>query len=283
MRPPLNDEEFRLFGEWLAEEYGLQFYPGKRDILRARLEPRRVELGFDTFEQLYFHLKFHPEREQERQQLLPHLTNNESYFFRERPQLEVLRESVLPELRERLRQSGNREIRILSAACAAGEEAYTLAIVAQQTGLFAAAWRVRVTGIDVDPRALERAACGQYTGHAFRGVTEEVRDRYFRRVDDKWTIDPQIQDVVTFQRANLVSRSWVRDLAPQHVVFCRNVLIYFDDEGITRAAAALYDVLAPGGYLFLGHAETLSRVPNRFTTVRRPGAVFYQRPAGETS
>lgn len=278
MRPPLNDEEFRLFGEWLVEEYGLRFYPDKRDILRARLEPRRVELGFDTFEQLYFHLKFHPEREQERQRLLPHLTNNESYFFRERSQLDMLREEVLPQLRDRLRQAGEREIRIMSAGCAAGEEAYTLAIVTQQTGLFAAPWRVRVTGIDLDPRALERAACGEYTNHAFRGVADEVRERYFRRADDTWAIDPAIRSAVEFRRANLVSRSWVPDLAPQHVVFCRNVLIYFDDESITRAAGAFYDVLAPGGYLFLGHAETLSRIPNRFQVVRRPGAIFYQRP-----
>ena len=283
IRPPLNDEEFRLFGEWLVEEYGLRFYPDKRDILRARLEPRRVELGFDTFEQLYFHLKFHPEREQERKHLLPHLTNNESYFFRERPQLEMLREEVLPELRDRLRQAGEREIRIMSAGCAAGEEAYTLAIVAQQTGLFTAPWRVRVTGIDLDPRALERAACGEYTNHAFRGVADEVRERYFRRVDDRWTIDPKIRSSVEFHRANLVSRAWVPDLAPQHVVFCRNVLIYFDDDAITRAAASFYDVLAPGGYLFLGHAETLSRIPNRFRTVRRPGAIFYQRPEEEGS
>jgi chemotaxis protein methyltransferase CheR len=279
MRVGFTDEEFRLFGEWLLEEYGLCFGPEKRDILRARLEPRRAELGFDSFEQLYFHLKFHPEREAERQRLLPHLTNNESYFFRERTQLEVLREQVLPELRSRLQREGDRrEIRLLSAGCAAGEEAYTLAMVAASSGIFPRPWRVRVTGIDVDPEALERARAARYGEHALRGVEPELREAHFRRDDAHWQPLPRIRQLVEFRQGNLVDGQWTREIPPQDVVFCRNVLIYFDDESIGRAARTLYDALVPGGYLFLGHAETLRRIPTRFEVVRRPGAVFYRRP-----
>jgi len=273
----LTDDEFRLFAEWLAEEYGLRYPPERRDILRTRLEARRVALGLDTFEQLYFHLKFHPEREAEREALIPHLTNNESYFLRERPQLEVLRHEVLPQVRDRLRREGRTELRMLSAGCAAGEEAYTLAIVARESALFPPPWCVRVTGLDLDPVALARAAAGVYTSHAFRGVDDAVRERWFHHAGDAWRIVPAVRAMVDFRAGNLIDPSWVRALPPQDVIFCRNVLIYFDDAGVARAVQNLYDALAPGGCLFLGHAETLTRVPHRFHTVRRPGAVYHCR------
>lgn len=278
-RPELTAEEFRLWSEWLAEEYGLHFGPERRDTLRNRLEPRRSALGLASFEDLLFRVKFHPEREAERERLVPHLTNNESYFCRERGTLAALRGEVLPALRERLGPTG--ELRILSAACAAGEEVYTLAAVARETGLFAPG-RVRVTGIDLDPMALERARAGEYTEHAFRGVSPEFRERWFlRRGDDRWEVKPELRQGVDFRRANLVDGAWWRPLAPQHVALCRNVLIYFGDDALRRAAGGLHCVLPPGGYLFLGHAETLRRVPTPLRVERRPGAIFYRRPEEE--
>lgn len=275
----LRDEEFRLFREWIAEEYGLCFGPERRDILRTRLEPCRARLGFDTFEQLYFHLKFHPERERDRERLVPLLTNNESYFFRERAQLDTLRGEVLPALRTRLRESGEREVRLLSAACAAGEEAYTLAMVARDSGLFLPPWSVRVSGADLDPEALERARGGTYGAHAFRGVEDDVRARFFQDAGSgTWRVADAVRDTVRFVPLNLVQNGWHRLLPPQHVIFCRNVLIYFDDQSIRRAADELCRALAPGGYLFLGHAESLKRVPTPLVQERRAGAIFYRRP-----
>ena len=156
-RPELSDREYRLFSEWISEEYGLCFGPAKRDILRSRLDTRRSALGLDSFEQLYIHLKFHPEREQEKALLLPHLTNNESYFFRETPQLEALAAEVLPALRESLGAGSRREIRMVSAGCAAGEEPYTLAMVARGSSALGTGWSVRITGVDLDTEALARA------------------------------------------------------------------------------------------------------------------------------
>lgn len=279
-RPELNDREYRLFSEWLSEDYGLCFGPSKRDILRSRLDARRVALGFDNFEQLYVHLKFHPEREQERELLLPHLTNNESYFFRESGQLDALRSEVLPEVKRSLGETGRREVRILSAGCAAGEEAYTLAIVARQQPALSAPWKVRVTGVDLDPEALAKARKAEYGPNAFRRVQGPERARYFDLTGpDTWAVKPPIRALVTFAQANLVSDGWWRGIPRQDVVFCRNVLIYFDDASIARAIRALYEVLVPGGYLFLGHAEGLSRIPTRFVPVRRPGVIYYRRPS----
>lgn len=275
---PLTDEEYRLFREWLAQEYGLWFGPERRDILRARLEPRRAELGMQSFQQLYFHLKFHPEREAERLRLVPHLTNNESYFFRERGQLDVFVQQVLPELCRRLRARRRDELRILSAGCAHGQEPYTLAILLREARATLGGLVPRITGVDLDPAALEGARRGRYGAYSFRGVEPALRERYFRpTAEDEWEILDALRRQVEFRRANLADPGWARELPPQDVIFCRNVLIYFDPPVLRRAARGLHDALAPGGYLFLGHAETLSRVPTPLVAERRPGAVFYRR------
>lgn len=276
---PLTDEEYRLFREWLAQEFGLWFGPERREILRARLEARRVELGLSSFHQLFFHLKFHPQREAERQRLIPHLTNNESYFFRERKQLELFRDQVLPQLSRQLHRDGRRDLRVLSAGCAAGQEAYTLAMILRGSVHVAAQLRPHVLGVDLDPRALEQAREARYTAHSFRGLEPELRERHFREVgDQQWEVEPRIRGMVAFQAANLADAGWAAGVPQQDVIFCRNVLIYFDAPSIRRAAQGLHDALVPGGYLFLGHAETLSRVPTRLVPERRPGAVFYRRP-----
>jgi chemotaxis protein methyltransferase CheR len=281
MRPALSEREYRLLSEWLSERSGIRFGPEKRDILRSRLEPRRAELGLETFEEMYLHLKFHPDREKEWERLVPHLTNNESYFFRETGQLDVLRDEVLAKVRAAAEARGRREIRILSAGCAAGEEPYTLAMVVKQSGLFPAPWRVRITGADLDTAVLERARRARYTQNAFRRTDDSIRRRYFKQDGDAWTLSPEITSMVEFRQANLVSGRWAKSLPPQDIVFCRNVLIYFDDESMRGAIENLYGAMAPGGYLFLGHAESLSRIPTRLRTERRPGAIFYQHPSAD--
>lgn len=279
MRPDLTEREHRLFSEWLSEKFGLCFGPEKRDILRSRLEPVRVELSFDSFEQLYFHLKFHPAREKEWERLIPHLTNNESYFFREQGQLETFRDEVLPAIRDRGRERDRHEVRVLSAGCASGEEAYTLAMLVKESGLFPAPWRVFVTGMDLDPDAIARAKAARYTANAFRRIDDRTRERHFTRVEEGvWELNPEIRQMVEFTRANLVDPSWPRKMPPQDAIFCRNVLIYFDQQAMRTAVDSLYQALRPGGWLFLGHAESLSRVPTRLVHERRPGAIFYRRP-----
>lgn len=279
MSPALSEREHRLIGEWLSERFGLCFGPEKRDILRSRLEPTRVQLGLDSFEQLYFHLKFHPGREGDWERLIPQLTNNESYFFRETGQLEVFRDEVLPAVRARAERRGARDVRILSAGCAAGEEAYTLAILVRDSGVFPAPWRVRITGVDIDPEVIERARLARYTQNAFRRTDPQIRGRHFQPAGDGvWELDGSIREMVEFTGANLIEASWPRKIPPQDVIFCRNVLIYFDAAATRAAVASLYRALAPGGWLFLGHAESLSRVPTRLVSERRPGAIFYRRP-----
>jgi chemotaxis protein methyltransferase CheR len=279
MGPPLTDDEYRLFSEWLARDVGLWFGPEKREILRARLEPLRSALDLPSFERLLFHVRYHPAREAARFRMLSQLANNESYFFREPRQLAVFRTEVLPALARDAAAAGRRELRILSAGSAGGEEAYTLAIIAHEV-LGGSNPAVVVTGVDLDATAIERARTGFYRHHAFRGVEDQIRRQYFRQEDESWRLDPRIMAAARFQQGNLVDPAWVDSVPPQDVVFCRNVMIYFDEDGVRRAADNLYGVVRPGGCLFLGHAETLSRVPTRFVAERRPGAMFYRRSGG---
>ncbi len=276
MPPALTDDEYRLFAEWIATEFGLRFGPERREILRARLETRRAELNLPTFERLLFHVRHHPAGHEERLRLLSNLTNNESYFFRERTQLDLLGSEILPEVAAPARRAA-RPVRLLSAGCAAGEEAYTLAILATEA-LRGTGTAISVTGMDLDGAALERAREAIYRHHAFRGVDPSVRERHFREEDGGWRLDPRIRAAARFRQGNLVDPGWSDGVDPQDVVFCRNVMIYFDEAGVRRAVENLYEVVRPGGFLFLGHAETLSRIPTRFVAQRRPGAVFYRRP-----
>jgi chemotaxis protein methyltransferase CheR len=274
----LTDDEFLLFSEFLVAEVGIRFGPERREILRARLEPLRAELGLPTFERLLFQARYHPGRADVMGRMLSALTNNESYFFREAAQLDLLRDEVLPYVGRDARSEA-RPVRILSAGCAAGEEVYTLAIVARSV-LGGLRGRVEIVGMDVDESALMRAREGFYRNHSLRGVEPDRRREHFIEQDGGWRIRPALQAAARFRHGNLVDPAWVSELEGQDVVFCRNVLIYFDEAGIRRAVDHLYQVVRPGGYLFLGHAESLSRVPTRFVPERRAGAVYYRRPGG---
>jgi chemotaxis protein methyltransferase CheR len=277
MSVPFTDDEYRLFSEWLAEEVGLRFGPDRREILRARLEPLRAELDLPSFERLLFHVRYHPARSTAIDRMLSDLTNNESYFFRESAQLDLLREEVLPAARNLARAAGRPAVNLLSAGSAAGEEAYTLAILAR-AALAGTGIVPEVTGVDLDLAALDRAREALYTPHALRGVEDRVRDRYFRPEGRGWRLDPAIRATARFEQGNLVDPTWSNDRPPQDIVFCRNVMIYFDDAAVRRAVDNLYRAVRPGGWLFLGHAESLSRIPTRLVAVRRPGAVYYRRP-----
>lgn len=276
MATPLTDDEFLLFSDWLAQEYGLRFGPEKREILRARLDPLRAALNLETFEQLLFRVRYHPDRDDERARLVTSLTNNESYFFRETNQLDLIRDEVLEDA-DREAREGHRPLRLMSVGCAAGEEPYTLGIIVHE--VLGPAARTHVTGVDLDPEALQRARAAIYRPHAFRTMDADLRDRYFEPLErDQWRLRPAFRVAAQFEQGNLVAPDWPDSVPVQDVVLCRNVLIYFEEEALRRAVENLYRVVRPGGYLFLGHAESLSRVPTRFIPERRPGAVFYKRP-----
>jgi chemotaxis protein methyltransferase CheR len=279
----LSEEEFRLLRDYVHEHFGLFFDESQRTSFRGRLAPRLALLGLMSFEDYYHHLRFAPDRTAEQQRMVSHLTNNETYFFREQPQLDVFAGNVLRRLKERRAKAGEHCLRIVSAGCSTGEEALTLAMIVFDSGQFFWGWDARVTGIDIDDAALEKARRGVYHANSLRAVTPRELERHFLRDGATVRVKESIRRLVSFRGGNLLdSASW-EGLPPLDAVFCRNVLIYFSDETIQRAVRLFHDVLAPGGYLFLGHAESLARVASSFLPIRFQGAIVYQKPESPPS
>jgi chemotaxis protein methyltransferase CheR len=273
----LSEEEFRLLRDFIHEQFGLYYDDGQRTSLRSRLAGRLSLLGLLSFEDYYRYLRFAPARAEELQRMVSHLTNNETYFFREMPQLHVLADSVLRKLKERKAEAGERTLRVLSAGCSTGEEALTLAMIVYESAQFFWNWDVKVFGMDVDPEALEKARRGVYHQNSLRGVSPEKLERHFLRDGKEVKVKESIRRLVTFRPGNLLEAESYEGLYPLDVIFCRNVLIYFSDASIRRVARIFHDILGPGGYLFLGHAESLARITDAFTPIRFQGAMLYQK------
>jgi chemotaxis protein methyltransferase CheR len=272
----LDEEAFRLLRDLIHEKFGLYFDENQRPSLRARLQNRLASRGLRSFEDYFHELRFGPDRAEELQSMVSHLTNNETYFYRELPQLKVFADHVLPQIKERKSRAGERTLRILSAGCSTGEEAYTLAMIVFDSGHFFWNWDVEVTGLDVDQAALEKARKGVYQHNSFRGLAPEMKARHFSTAGTAAQVKEPIRRLVTFRRGNLVEPASFEGLAPLDAIFCRNVLIYFSDAMILRAVRIFRNILAPGGYLCLGHAESLSRITDLFQPVRFQGAMVYQ-------
>lgn len=274
----LSEEEFRLLRDFVHEKFGLYFDGSQRSSLKSRLAPRLGLLGLLSFEDYYRFLRFAPERAAEQQRMVSHLTNNETYFFREQPQLEVFAKHVLPALKERRAKAEARTLRFLSVGCSTGEEALTLAMILFDSGQFFWSWDVRIAGLDVDEAALEKATRGSYHQNSLRAVTPQQLERHFVSRGDGVKVKDGVRKLVSFRPGNLLDPASYEGFTPADAIFCRNVLIYFSDDAIQKAVRLFHEILSPGGYLFLGHAESLARVTSAFTPIRFQGAIVYQKP-----
>jgi chemotaxis protein methyltransferase CheR len=273
MRP----EEFRLFKEYIGEIFGLVLDENKESFLTLKLLPRLEELRLVTFADYYAYLKFSPRSGEEHKRLISLITNNETYFFREESQLRVLAEEVLPALKEKKQKSGNRKLRIVSAGCSSGEEVYTLAMIVLESGSFLWDWDVQITGVDIDSQIIAKARNGIYVGRAFQTTPDHYLDRYFKKCAEGMKVKESLNKVTRFTEGNLLQLDQIIKEQEVDIVFCRNVLIYFDDESVKRGVNGFANVLGPEGYLFLGHSESLSRFATSYVPMRFPGAIIYKK------
>jgi chemotaxis protein methyltransferase CheR len=274
----LSEEGFRLLRDLIHERVGIFFEDAQRSSLRSRLQGRLASLDLLSFQDYYHYLRFGPRRDEELGRMISHITNNETYFFRESPQLRVFAEHVLGALKEAKTACGERRLRILSAGCSTGEEPHTAAMIVHDSGQFFWGWQVRIVGMDVDQAALAKASKGLYFHNAFRATAPDLRERHFVTDGQGARLKEPIRRLVELRQGNILEPASYEGLAPLDVIFCRNVLIYFSDATMLKAVTLFNDVLAPGGYLLLGHAESLSRVTDIFKPIRFPGAMIYQKP-----
>ncbi len=213
------------------------------------------------------------------QALARQLTVGETYFLRNAAQFRALAEVALPERLEV--RSGHRQLRLLSAGCSSGEEVYSLAMIVRER-LVDPGWNVSILGVDVNASVLERAALARYSAWSLRETPEDVRRRWFQAVGREYVVDPAIRSAVRFEQRNLADEE--RDLwIPEayDIIFCRNVLMYFTPERAREVVGRLARALAAGGYLFLGHAETLRGLSNEFHLRHTHETFYYQRKGPE--
>ena len=276
----LSEEEFRLLRDLVHERFGLYFEDAQRPTLRSRLLGRLATLDLLTFEDYYHYLRFGPRRQEELQRMICHLTNNETYFYREAPQLQVFADPILRRIKDAKSPTGERTLRVLSAGCSTGEEAHTLAMIIWDSGHFFWSWDVQVFGMDVDTDALDKARRGVYHHNSFRSLNPALLERHFVPLAGGGAqVKDAVRRMVSLRHGNLMEAASYEGLPPLDAIFCRNVLIYFSDATTRRVVHLLHAALAPGGYLFLGHAESLSRITDLFTPIRFQGAMVYQTPA----
>jgi chemotaxis protein methyltransferase CheR len=275
----LSEEEFRLLRDFIHEKFGIYFDTGDRALLRSRLLGRLHSLDLVSFEDYYHYLRFGPERTEELWRMITHLTNNETYFYREAGQLTAFTDNVLRLIKDRKLKQGERRLRIVSAGCSTGEEAHTLSMMLHDSGEFFWNWDIQIYGIDVDQVALEKARKAIYHHNSFRSVGPEIIERHFvSQGNGSHQVKEALRKQVQFVHGNIIEPSTYEPFAPLDVIICRNVLIYFSDPATLKAIQTFNRMLAPGGYLLLGHAESLSRISDIFTPIRFKGAMIYQKP-----
>jgi chemotaxis protein methyltransferase CheR len=270
----LSAGDLKRVCEFLYRQTGMQFGESKRYYIERRLTDRIVATRCPDFATYFGQLRTDPV---EREALINAFTVNETYFYREEHQLACLSRSLLPDLITS-RRPGDK-IRIWSAPCSTGEEAYSIAIWLLENWRMVDAYNVEIVGSDIDTRALHAAHEGLYGERALSKLPPEVVEAYFepsRRHRRKLIND--LRESVSFSPANLVDGPSLAGQGTFDIIFCRNVLIYFDDASRLAAARNLYDRLNPGGYLCLGHTESMSRISDRFLVRRFEDAVVFQRP-----
>jgi chemotaxis protein methyltransferase CheR len=271
----ITQEDVRRLCEFLYRRTGLSFADSKRYFIDRRLAERITVTQSASF-QAYFAI-LRSDAEHEIEHLVNAFTVNETYFYREEHQLRCMTSSLLDNV-VRGKKAGQ-PIRIWSIPCSTGEEPYSIAIWLMENWSQVDSYNIEIVGSDIDTRALKAAADGVYGGRALMRLSRQVIDRYFQAVAaDKYRIDPGLRNSIQFTRANLVDAQDLARYRDFDIVFCRNVLIYFDDASRRMAAENLYDCLRPGGYICLGHSETMSRISPLFHVCRFSDAIVYQRP-----
>jgi chemotaxis protein methyltransferase CheR len=271
----LPEEVFRLIRDLIRDYCGIYFDDGSRYVLEKRLSRRVHKLHLSSFRDYFRHLIYDRNREEEFTSIIDILTVNETYFFREKNQLKTFSEEVLPELQETNKDT--KRLRIWSAGCSTGEEPYTLAMLILEKGSFYG-WTIEILGSDINQRVLQVARRGIYRKNSFRTTEEYFLDRYFVEENGFFRISDNVKKKVNFNLLNLLDPYKVKLVGTMDVIFCRNVLIYFDLLSRKKVVDVFSERLAEGGYLLLGHAESLINISTAFKLKHFQHDMLYQKP-----
>ncbi len=271
----ISDEDFSKFREYFYRKTGISFENTKRYFVDKRLVDRIEATASSNFREYFTFMRFEASGEE-----LQHLTNlmtvNETYFMREEYQLKCLVDSILPEVISRKQDTA--PIRIWCMPSSSGEEPYSIAMFLLEHWPLISDWDVEIIASDIDTRILQKARAGLYSARSVQNLPAQWLKKYFHPVGDDFQICEDLQQAVEFTRVNLTESGDTRSYRNFDVIFCRNLLIYFDDLSRKAAAETFFDILKPGGFICLGHSESMSRISPIYKIRKFPEAIVYQKP-----
>jgi len=274
---PMSDDEFRIIRDSIYSHCGIYFDDDSKYLLEKRLARRLSALSLNNFREYYHLLKYNRNKDQELADIMDVLTTNETYFFRESYQLAAFTDEIMPELIRVKSARGNRILRIWSAGCSTGEEPYTIAMLLRDMPALRE-WKIEIIGTDISQRVLQHARRGVYTKSSFRATEECYIKRFFYEYDNGLKVTDDIREMVTISHLNLFDKTRMMMLGKMDLIFCRNVIIYFDLAARKRVVEEFHRSLNDGGFLLLGHSESLMNVTTLFTLRHFKNDMIYQKP-----
>ena len=274
-------EEIKLFEDHIRNYAGLVFKGAQEELFKKRILMRVEANSLGSVKDYYHFLRFDPKKDEEIKILLNLVTVNETYFFREPPQIEMLKNEFLPMIKKEKQGLPNKRLRIWSAACSTGAEPYTIAILILESGLFnPGEWTIEIFASDINTEALNIAKQGIFNEFDFRSTEENMRKKYFTPDGAKsLKIDKKLIDMVKFSRLNFFNSKEISIMKDIDLILCRNALIYFDTEGKQEIVKNFYTSLNPGGYLLIGQTESLFKVTTLYDMKPMSKVILYQKPA----
>ena len=273
----MSDEEFRIIRDSIYSHCGIYFDDDSKYLLEKRLARRLSALSLNNFREYYHFLKYDRNKDQEMTDIMDVLTTNETYFFRESFQLAAFTDEIIPELIRVKSARGNRMLRIWSAGCSTGEEPYTIAMLLCDMPALQG-WKIDIIGTDISQRVLQYARRGVYTKSSFRTTEADYIKRFFYEYDSGLKVTDDIREMVTISHLNLFDKTRMMMLGKMDIIFCRNVIIYFDLAAKKRVVEEFHRSLNDGGFLLLGHSESLMNVTTLFTLRHFKNDMIYQKP-----
>lgn len=275
---PMSQETFENWREYIYNLTGIYFQDNKKYLLESRLQKRIKHLNLKTYEEYLDYIKYSPNRNGEYRYLFEAITINETFFFRNQPQLDAMVSAIIPELLKSPSKTNKNKLRIWSAASSSGEEAYSIAMVLTEfikpkyPGL-----NFEIIGTDINELMIETAKRGLYKEYSIRNTPPYYLKKYFNQTSEGYEIKPDIKNLASFKVLNLYDDAAMRSMTNFDIIFCANVLIYFDMKSKIKVVSHLYNSLIKGGYLFIGYSETLHGISKAFKLVSFPKTIGYKK------
>jgi chemotaxis protein methyltransferase CheR len=271
----MREDTFRQLRDFIYEKTGILVPDNKKYFLENRLSRVIREKNFNNYEDYLYYLKYSVNKN-DIARLFDAVTTNETFFFREPQQFEVLTNNIIPNIIKENSQMGIREIKIWSTACSTGEEPYTIAMILLEKQELIGIKKA-IYASDISESVLISARKAMYGGYSVRNIPPQYMAKYFKDSGGIYVLSEAVKSLVKFMNINLIEEKEVKQLKGMDVVFCRNVLIYFDEKAKKKAVSLIYDVLRPKGYLFVGMSESLHNVTRAFKPLVINKVIVYQK------